>query len=1065
MEPRAANEGKDRTADGGETHARIYSIPSSASFLGTLADALLDGRLIPGFTIRDDWSLLSDVTIFLPTRRAARTFADILRRRASGAAVILPTIRPLGDVDEAHYLLHSDPLLPDLPPPISPLERRLAMTRLILGWSEVSKRQVQRLEESSVKPSFPASPADAAWLAQDLLALMDQVESEEIEWSALTKVVPEEHAHYWQMTLEFLQIAVNAWPAYLEERGAMDPSAHRSAMIRRETARLNLHPPSGPVIAAGSTGTIPATAALLKTIAGLKNGAVVLPGVDMTLDERSWESLDRSAETQASHSICGMTSPGHPQYGLKRLLTLLGVNRSDVCSLDEAPTAGAALRDRIVSEAMRPVETTDAWIELDQSMGAQQRLVAFEGCALVEADGDIQEAQCVALALREAVENGETAALISPSRTLARRVAVELQRWGMDVDDSAGRPLDQTPPAVLGRLITRVALQGARPVQLLALLKHPLARFGLPVFDVRRAARALERAVLRGPRPEAGISGLIAAIATAKNDQQTDRYLPGWRKLSDEDWQRIDTLVERFGAALKPLTELASERSALTVDDLSFRTLQVLRSVGADEEGVDSNLFDGEAGEALVRLMKALVEEGNGGLAVRPPEWPALLDALLVGVPVRSQRPADPRIHIWGPLEARLHWPDMVVLAGLNEGSWPGATRNDPWLNRPMRGEIGLEPPERRIGLAAHDFTQSLGVKRVVLSRSKRSGGAPTVTSRWVQRLLTVAGDTVGESLRHQGLKYTHWARLMDQPAGPPKTAQRPRPKPPVSSRPSRLSVTEIETWIRDPYAIYARRILGLEPLDPIGASPGAAEKGSIIHDCLAEFLKRWTGPFDEAALADLVSLGWERFLPLQAFPEVHALWWPRFLRVADWFVHSFEQYRSHSIDRRFLECRGVMTIRIAGRSFELVGRADRIDLKLDGTLGLIDYKTGQAPSIKQVEALLSPQLPLEAAIVKNSGFSGIDKGRPISELAYVVLSGGREAGSYKNRSPKDQTIDELASDALHRLTRLIGTYQNPEMGYLSRARVFKELSFAAPYDHLARVQEWSVGADSEAEP
>ncbi len=1042
---------------------RVYTIPPSASFLDTLADALLEGRLVPDFRIDGDWAALADATVFLPTRRAARTFADILRQKTSAPAVILPSIRPLGDIDEAHAFLQSDPPLPDLPPPISPLERRLAMTRLILGWATVSKRQALMSDNEGGKPSFPASPADAAWLAQDLLALMDQVETEEVGWHLLSQIVPEDHAHYWQMTLEFLQIAVNAWPDYLKEREAMDPAAYRSAAIRRETIRLSQDPPPGPVIAAGSTGTVPATAALLKTISRLPNGAIVLPGVDLTLDDASWRSLDKPAGTKAERS--GDGNPGHPQYGLKRLLQRLNVAREDVRSLCAASTSQLSLRDRIVSEAMRPVETTDAWVHLERDIPPEQRGSAFDGCGLIEAKGDIEEAQSVALALREALENGETAALISPSRTLARRVATELQRWGLDVDDSAGQPLDQTPPAVLARLVTRIALEGADPVLLLACLKHPLARFSLSVFEVRRTARALERAVLRGPRTKAGIGGLTAAIEAAKDEQRAGGYVPGWKKMSDEDWSGIDILVARLGSALAPLTDVARTRSALAVDDLSFRTLKALRAVGTAEDGSDAELFTGEAGEALVRLMTALVEEGNGGLMVSPAEWPSLFDALLVGVPVRSHRPADPRINIWGPLEARLHRPDMVVLAGLNEGNWPGTTRNDPWLNRPMRGEIGLEPPERRIGLAAHDFTQSLGARRVVLSRSMRSGGAPTVASRWLQRLLTVSGDPVAKGLRLKGRKYLHWARLIDQPPGPSAPAQRPCPKPPVASRPSRLSVTEIETWIRDPYAIYARRILGLEPLDPIGASPGAAEKGSIIHDCLADFLTQWQGSFDEDALERLIDLGRERFLPLRAFPEVHALWWPRFLRIADWFVRSFEKPRSLSVQRRFLECRGSMSVTTAGASFELVGRADRIDVKNDGTLGLIDYKTGQAPSIRQVESLLSPQLPLEAAIIKNAGFADVDSHLSISEQAYVVLSGGREPGSYKDRTPKEQTIESLADEAFLRLQALIGAYRNPDMGYLSRARVFKELSFTAPYDHLARVQEWSVGADGEVDP
>ncbi|MCY1707068.1 double-strand break repair protein AddB [Pannonibacter sp. SL95] len=434
-----------------------------------------------------------------------------------------------------------------------------------------------------------------------------------------------------------------------------------------------------------------------------------------------------------------------------------------------------------------------------------------------------------------------------------------------------------------------------------------------------------------------------------------------------------------------------------------------------------------------------------------------MFSALIAGTAVRRRLPGDPRIQILGPMEARLQRPDLVILGGLNEGVWPQRTRNDPWLNRPMKRDLGLEPPERRIGAGAHDFVQGMGARRVILSRAARADGAPTVTSRWLQRLLTLAGPQAEAEMAARGRRWLDLTTRLDRPDGPVTPAARPEPKPPLAARPRQLSVTEIERLVRDPYAIFARRVLGLEPVDPVGGAPGAADKGTIIHDALARFLADWDGPFDHTAVARLTEIGEEVFAPLDAFPAVRALWWPRFLRIAEGFV-AWERSRDPRVSNRFVEIGGGAELVLPGAEFRLTGRADRIDLLTDGTLSVIDYKTGQAPSQKQVDALLSPQLPLEVAMITRGGFAGIPSDRPVSELLYLQLKGAREALSEQGRTPKDMSVGELAEASWQRLEALIAAYQDEAKGYLSRARVEKERDMNGPYDHLARVKEWAIG-------
>ena len=1046
----------------------LYSIPSSVPFLPKLVESLTNGTLLPGFRPLDDPLLLSGATIYLPTRRAARLLPDLFQAQFSGNPVLLPAIRPIGDADEDLQALSGDPDLEPMPPAMPLLERHLAMTRLVMAWKGALRREA--LDLKSDEPlGVPASAADAAWLAGDLLALMDEVETEEASWTGLAGLVPEDHARYWQITLDFLRIVEEAWPHHLSERGMSDPKARRSKVIRREAERLAANPPKGPVIVAGVTGSIPATAELLKVVAGLPNGVLVLPGLDFHLDDTAWKMLsgggDGGSPPQPGE-LPVQSLASHPQASLRQLLDRLGVSRAVVTPLGEA-TPEFAARERIVSEALRPAETSENWMSYLGSTDATIFEDALSDVGIVLARNETHEALSVSVALREAVERGETAALISPDRMLTRRVAAELQRWKIEVDDSAGRPLDQTAPAILSILAAKLALNGCDPLDLLSLLKHPLCRLGLPVKDIRSAARALERGVLRGPRTRPGTQGLRTAVEASRAELEREegvkaRHVPRWKKIHDGDWDKIADLVDRLSDALEPLESLADTAEVLNASDLAKLHLDVAEAVCRDEEGSPAELYVGEAGDALARFFAGLLEAESGGFTLSAADWPSILPALMAGEAVRRRRAGDPRVQILGPMEARLQHFDLVVLGGLNEGIWPQRTRNDPWLNRPMKRDLGLAPPERRIGSSAHDFVQGLGARRVLLTRALRADGAPTVASRWLQRLTTLAGAGITKQLEKRGKRYAAFADALDRQNGPVTPAARPCPKPAPAIRPQELSVTEIERLVRDPYAIFARHVLALQEVDPIGGEPGAADKGNIIHDALAEFLETWDGPFDDGAVAALTGIGEELFAPLDAFPAIRALWWPRFLRIADGFV-SFEAHRAHSLTKRFLETGGGVNLALPGFEFRLTGRADRIDLMADGSYSVIDYKTGQVPSQRQIQALLAPQLLLEAAMIDRGGFSEVPSGPAVEELLYIQLKGGAEPISDIPVKLKDVTIAELSAAAWTRLEELIAHYTKAETGYLSRARVMRERQMGGTYDHLARVQEWSVGSE-EAE-
>jgi ATP-dependent helicase/nuclease subunit B len=1032
--------------------ANLFTIPPGVPFLDTLVARLLEGRLVPGVDASDPYAL-ADLTLYLPTRRAARAVRDSFVR-ALDRPVLLPRIRPLGDIDEDEAELADglgDDSAEPVPPAAAPAERQLVLTEMILGWSGALVRAAAGFPDEPLM--VPASPADAARLAGALAALMDQVEGERVGWEALPKIVDGDLSLYWDITLEFLKIVTQAWPAHLAERGLIDPGARRNALIRREAERLKTRGSPHPVVAAGSTGSVPATAELLRAIAGLPNGAVVLPGLDRHLDEADWQAIDADEGDPAR--------AGHPQYGLKRLIDALGVRREAVELLAEPP-APLAARGRFVSEAMRPAETTDRWAGL--GLAEVERSAALAGIGVVEAANEREEALAVALLLRRALNDRPhaVAALVTPDRGLAERVAIELERWGLRVDDSAGAPLARTPPGVLASLVAEVALGGAAPETLLALLKHPLCFVGLDGGEVRAAARALERAALRGPRLRPGLAAVAHALHQAGEARQAGRRpSEAARCLADGAWRAAADLLDRLAAALAPLCRLAESSRPVPLKALLTAHLAAIEAVTRDAGGACPALAEGDAGTALAAELAELTEAAPRGPAVRPRDYPSLFAALLAERMVQPRGGADPRIHIWGTLEARLQHADTIVLGSLNEGTWPGRTRSDPFLSRPMRTALGLEPPERRLGLAAHDFAQALGHADVWLTRAARRDGEPQVASRWLQRLQALAGEAGREALAARGHDVLALARQVDAPAGPPRAIAPPEPRPPLDRRPKQLSVTQIETLIRDPYAIYARHVLGLRPFEPLGAEPDASDRGSLIHDILARFVaERPAGPFDEATAKRLMAIGREAFAALDDFPETQTLWWPRFEVIARWFVAQ-EAARA-DVRHRAVEIDGA---RDCDGGLRLTVRADRIDRLADGSLRIVDYKTGAPPSQDQVLAL-APQLLLEALIAEAGGFEGVPAAT-VAELEYYRLSGRGDGGSAEPRGFRpdgkkkpEVTLRQAIATTEGRLRELIAGYADRATAYVSRRVPRSVGDFSGDYDHLARAAEWSVGGE-----
>ena len=1031
---------------------RVFSIAPGVPFLPTLIDTIRSGVLIPGLPADpSDPMALARATIYVPTRRAARTLRSLLVEKSPVKSAILPVIRPLGDVDEdaALFDFRSESPL-DLMPPMNATERLLLLASLVRPWRERLPDHVRSLFGNE-EIAIPATTADAIWLARDLAGLMDQVETEASGWSTLGNIVAEDLPNWWQVTLEFLNIVTSIWPQILDERHRSNPAAHRNRLIEREAERLQRNPPSSPVIAAGSTGSLPATAKLLATIASLPNGAVVLPGLDCELDRASWDMLAQAADDPSIF--------GHPQYGLRKLLGELAVLRDDVVPLGR-PDPDRQARGRLLSEAMRPAGTSEIWATLDRESG--QFASAISSVCVVEAANEREEALAAALALREALEEpGRTVALVTADRDLARRVATELARFNIVADDSGGQALRETQPATLMRLVLEATFNPGDPVTLLALLKHPLTCLGFERSKVRGVAATVELVALRGGTGRATLADLDAFFDRRLAEASGSPYEPTWlRQISVRDIEAARAVCKKLAESVAPLLAMAQRSDGVQIPEIIQATVVCLENLSRDEKSDIAALYAGPAGEQFAAFLRNLVS-ADSPLDFGAGEWPAMVEALLAGEVVKPKAGAHPRLFIWGALEARLQTVDTMVIGGLNEGSWPGKTRNDPFMSRPMKAIINLEPPERRTGLAAHDFQMAMGMERVILTRSQRAANAPTVPSRWLQRLDTVLGKAASTSLRQRGIKYLAWAREVDR-ASDEDFVKRPEPKPPLESRPKHFSVTEIETLRRDPYAIFARRILRLRPIEPLIRDPDVADRGSLFHDILADFTAQNVNPADSDAAGRLLEIG-RRHFDASALPEeIDAVWWPRFQMLVPEFL-DWECGRLSLIAQRHPEIAS-RRIPVDSTGVTLSGRADRVDIRRDGTVEVIDYKTGSTPSVRQAHVLLAPQLALEAALLARGAFHEIGK-RNAADLLYVRLKPRGKVvpeSVLEIRGGGRKSAPHLGDLAWRRLGELLTAYRDSGKGYLSRALPFKEGDLTGDYDHLARVLEWSAGGGDD---
>lgn len=964
---------------------RLFAVPCGTDFPRALIDGLLARHA------SQPPEALAQVELIVNTTRMARRLQALFDE---GPARLLPRISLLTDVA-------SRPGCTPLPPALPPLRRRLELSQLIA-----------RLLDAQPDLAARASLYD---LSDSLAGLIDEMQGEGVSPDTIRDLDVSDQSGHWERAQKFIGIA----DQFMDKNGGLDAQARQRTMVETLMARWQAEPPQHPIILAGSTGSRGTTLMLMQAIARLPQGAVVLPGFDFDQPDAVWSRMGDA-----------LTFEDHPQYRFAKLMGDLGLSPADIQQWSTLPPPSSS-RNHLISLALRPAPVTDAWMR--EGPNLKDLAGATENVTLVEAASPRAEALAIALRLRQAAEDGQTAALITPDRMLTRQVTAALDRWDILPDDSAGQPLQLSPP---GRFLRHVAGLFLKPLagdSLLTLLKHPLTHSGATRGEHLRHTRELELRLRQygPPFPDANSFADFAA---------TRDLLDGWAS-----WLSGNFADQVIKGEL-PLADWVAR----------LRSLAETISSGSQTDGT-GELWEKNAGQKAQAVLGSLETEAAHGGAMTARDFADLLGALLSQEEVRDRDAPYGSIMIWGTLEARVQGADLVILGGLNEGSWPEAAKPDPWLNRQLRHQAGLLLPERRIGLSAHDFQQAVAAPEVWISRATRTDEADAVPSRWVNRLCNLldglpaqSGPDVLKAMRARGNEWLGYAKALETPAKS-DPALRPSPRPPVQSRPKRLTITEIPRLIRDPYAIYAKHVLRLRPLNPLVREPDALLRGIVVHEVFEHFIKEALDDPSLLTSAALIEKSRQLLDQHVPWPVARILWLSRIRRIADDFILA-EKSRQQRGKPIAFEAMG--EVRLDPLDFSIACRADRIDVDDRGFLQLYDYKTGNPPSDAQ-QKKFEKQLLIEAAMAEEGAFKDFGAAEVGRALFIGLGTSYKEVPAPLGDYPPAKTWDELR--------KLIGAYFEQEQGFTSRRMLHLDTD-KGDFDHLARFGEWDRAAEPTPE-
>ena len=1034
----------------------VFLMSPSRSFIDALAAGILEET-------QGDHLGRARLRIFVPNRRSGRMLEEAFLREADGQPVLLPRISPVGDIEEHEPSSLSFASMDGTPLPlaIDPFERRLLLWNLVSRFLEFAPQfsgQVDASQDAADSAGGQGHRVTSLRLADALGALLDDTYRYDVDLAGLADLAPEDLSEHWQVVLTFLQILREPWSAILAERGVLDPVDRQMRTIRAVAKAWAAKPPPFPIVAVGSSGAIPATAELLEVIAACPQGRVVIQGMG--------EGFIASEEIGSLI----LNDPIHPHYHLAHLLgRVKGVKIAQwPRTVSEREDQAQALRrEKLLGWAFLPAKATHQWVD------AFLESKDFEGLTRIDCRDPDEEALLISLLLRETLEEPDRTALVVTADTgLARRISAQMARYGVQMDDSTGSPLSATRPAMFFRLIARTIETRLGRIELLDLIKHPFFRWGMTGQEAESFAWAVDLA-LRGNRPDSDPVVFEASLDESKklNDVQRNHF----RRLRDLllAFGR-DASGANFLEEVRLLTELAEELAE------------------GPERPASESLYGGSDGRAVHAVLSELMESqrsldlpdpskngGHTGLA-------DLISELFAMRTIHRTGERHQRIRILEPNEARLLRADRVIIAGLDEGRFPTEAPVWPFLSREMGRGLGLPPAEAQIGIQARDFFFHASARDCFLTRSACVGGKNTRPSRFLVRLDALArrvGVPFGDDERARSRKA--WLQMLERQTKAPADSSTvsltgpvvapPSLNPRQERRPNCWSFTEVKRLRDDPYSVYARRVLGLYPLDSLEEETLAWQFGTLVHDAIEKACREWLGgnasgvikvreddSFDQAklerALRNRILAAIEREEPSLWHSGI---WRNRARRIAKEFpalfltllgeasVLSFE----HSLSRsQAFELRGDGD-GDENHGVKIYGSADLLVRLKDGTTRVIDFKTGVGPKQKEIESGEDPQLLLEAALA-DAGAFGPEFAGPANSMQIWRLD--HELDHERETKISCDVFMEAGQRApiVQDILAFLRSYQ--EEGTCFSAEFLVNLTHSSDYELLARKGEWS---------
>jgi len=862
-----------------------------------------------------------------------------------------------------------------------------------IGGIERQLLLVQSLQEENSSLRF----MQATQIANELLSFLDQAQNEQLDLADIPSLVSDEQfSEHWQKNLQYLSVLSGKYQAKLKELKRLNPKERNNILLSQQAKIWQENPPKHPVIIAGSTGTNPATLSLIETVVSLPQGAVLLAGLDKEMPAESWENLEET----------------HQQYALALLLKKMKKGRGAVsvwhgCNDDNR-------RAFWLGQMMQPVMKIQ-----NKDLAKDEIKKSFQNFTLTSCKNFEEEAHVIALRLRHfiAENNGDKNALfITSDRDLAVRVKGILKRWEITVDDFHSTPLAKTAGGAFALLTANFLVNSFSASGLLSLLKNPITRTEIDIENLEKESL----------RPSYGkvFYRDISDLAT---------------KTGDDFLKKLATFVESF-------------KTAKNMRECFKIHIQFIEFLAGGEL-----FWETEEGDALSLFFREiLVHVAQFPLAACR-DYMDILDHFLNARTNKNLDQIGANIQIMKPLEARLLKADLMIIGGLNEGVLPSLADENPWLSRQMRKAFGLLTLERRIGLAAHDFIQFIAHQNgeVMLTHAERAGGRPMVASRWIIRLKALFFVTLNTEKETPFYENNYYKNLFYKLDGSDKI-QRPESPlfaPPLHARPKRFTATEIEDLFENPYKIYAKKILNLRPLGELDADLEASDKGNIIHNILQKFVEEYgAGKITEDKISKdrLMAIANAEFKNLDEKQDQKIFWWAQFEDIADWFLGQ-EKTRYKNVLKSYAEVKGTV---LFDHEVELHARADRIDLLADGGVQIIDYKTGTVPLKGQIKNLKKPQLSVAGIILEDGGFDSISS-KKVSALSYWGLRDSKGNGVVEIA----ENVSEITAKMREELSAKLKEYTRQGAKYPAHPDGVKDDNaqrFADPYDHLARVKEWS---------